>query len=886
LMVGKITKSMLVIITLSILLIIILTLIPGINAQQAPPMPQTINIYEVPRDQIAQYFASGKIDVFLNPWAIPVNVLQQLQQNPNVTFVSPGLISAYDLLFNPYPSNTTFNPFAYWQVRFLMNYLVDRDRIVTQVFFGNAVPMYDWPSAFALYSQLLVEDFVASYNIHYDPVYVNKSLYSFFTYLNQTDPVWHGRILYINHKWYYISPNSTTPQPVTIIFFIRQDDPYRYQIGQIFMTELQNLGFTVKPIYGTLRQALTVVYGSNPADMEWQIYTEAWSISPMPWDTGGGAAFCASWYGNMPGWGEAGFWQYTNSTIDTLTSWIANGNFTSLDQFKGYSRVALGDCFQQAVRVWLVSRAAGYPVVKGFSNYLPSVLGLESFNPIGVKFAYVTSHPSVLNVGMLHVTQYPWDPIGWILSIDTYSSDLYNEWLFDPFAAYSPFTGDPMPYRGAWRVIINLQSSAPQYPVPPDAVIWNATLQKWVPVGPGKMARDIVYLYFNGTWLGTKWQDGSPITMADVAFFYYLLFDLAQGAPDLGAWASQISDLQGIVQPTVSPIIGMQFFPNGTVVIYSNYWFPDPNIVAGYFAPGELSMLVPWYVYASMMEAYKEGKGAFTSSEAQALNTHQLDLTAPDDAKMLAGILSNWAQTGYIWDNGSWAVVNDGYNFINTSLAVADYKNAISFYNTYGHLFISNGPYILKTLITTTPQSATLVLWSGYPFNYAYWFNKIYASQGATTVPANLAPSVTSVNTTSITANTTATIAVSVQGVGYPQAYVYLISPQGKVVYSTFVNSTTPGTLLIALPKSVTATLTPGTYELLLFVYTSLVTVPAQYSTYLTVSPPPPPPPPTPPPAPKPAPAPALSTLVIAVVVIVIVIVIAVAAWLLIRRRR
>jgi hypothetical protein len=31
-----------------------------------------------------------------------------------------------------------------------MNYLVDRDRIVTQVFFGNAVPMYDWPSAFAL----------------------------------------------------------------------------------------------------------------------------------------------------------------------------------------------------------------------------------------------------------------------------------------------------------------------------------------------------------------------------------------------------------------------------------------------------------------------------------------------------------------------------------------------------------------------------------------------------------------------------------------------------------------------------------------------------------------------------------------------------------------
>ncbi|MGC8605948.1 MAG: ABC transporter substrate-binding protein [Vulcanisaeta sp.] len=875
----KIVQVILVLMTL-----LILSLVLVLNAQQAAPMPQTVNIYEVPRDQIAQYFASGKIDVFLNPWAIPVNVLQQLLQNPNVTFVSPGLISAYDLLFNPYPSNTTFNPFAYWQVRFLMNYLVDRDRYVTQVFFGYAIPMYSWPSSFALYSQLLIENYVASFNIHYDPVYVNQSLYNFFVYLNKTDPVWHGRILYISHKWYYIPPNSTTPQPVTIIFFIRQDDPYRYQMGQIFMAELQNLGFTVKPIYGTLRQALSVVYGSNPADMQWQIYTEAWSISPMPWDTGGGASFCASWYGNMPGWGEAGFWQYTNTTIDKLTTWISNGNFTSLDQFKEYSTIALEDCFQQAVRVWLVSRAAGYPVIKGFSNYLPSVLGLESFNPVGVKFAYVSSHPSVLNVGMLHVTQYPWNPIGWILSIDSYSADVFTEWLYDPFAAYSPFTGDPMPFRGAWKVVINLQSSAPQFPVPPDAVVWNATLGKWVPVGPGKMARDIVYLYFNGTWLGTKWQDGSPITMADVVFWYYLLFDLAQGAPDLGAWSSQISDLQGIVQPTVSSIVGMQFFPNGTVVIYSNYWFPDPNIVAGYFAPGETSMLVPWYIYAVMMEAYKEGKGAFTSGESQSLKVPQLDLTAHDHAEMLAGILSSWAQSGYIWDNGSWAVVN-GYNFIDKATAISDYKNALNFYNTYGHLFISNGPYILKTLITTAPQSATLVLWSGYPFNYTYWFNKIYASQGVTTVPANLAPTVTSVTPTSIQANTTATITISVQGVGYPQAYVYLMSPQGKVVYSTFINSTTPGTLTLTLPQSLTATLAPGTYQLLIFAYTNVVTVPAQYSTYLTVSPPPKPTP-TPTPTPTPKPTAAISPLLIAVVVIIVIIVIAIAVWLLVRRRR
>ncbi|WP_069808343.1 ABC transporter substrate-binding protein [Vulcanisaeta thermophila] len=877
--VKTISRQLLLLTVVTILLISTITMLA--IAQQAPPMPQVINVYEVPRDQIPQYFSTGKIDVFLNPWAIPPNILTQLQQNPNITFVSPGLISGYDLLFNPYPSNTTFNPFAYWQVRFLMNYLVDRERIVTEVFLGNAMPMQAWPGLFALYSQLLIQNYVAGFNIHYDPTFANQSLYNFFVQLNKTDPVWHGRILYINHKWYYIPPNSTTPQPVTIIFFIRQDDVYRYQMGQIFSAELQNLGFTVKPIYGDLRQAYAIVYGSNPADMQWQIYTEAWSITPTPWDTGAGASFCASWTGDMPGWGEPGFWQYTNDTIDKLTLWVASGNFTSLDQFKEYSTIALEDCFQQAVRVWIVARAAPYPIIKGYSNYLSSVLGLET--PWGVKFSYVQSHPNVLNVGMLHVSQRAWVPIGWFSPPDAYTIDLVQGWLTDPFGYYSPFSGEPMPYRGSWKVVINLQNSAPQFPVPPNAVVWNATLGKWVPVGPGKMARAVVYLYFNGTWLGTKWQDGSPITMADVVFYYYLLFDLAQLGPDLGPYASNLADLQGIVQPTVQQIIGMQFFPNGTVVIYSNYWFPDPNIVAAYFAPMAYTGIDnPWYVYAASLELFKEGKAAFTSSEATAMHVPQLDLASHDLAAEVANVIKSWASSGYIWDNGAWAVV-DGYDFINTTLAVQEYNNALSFFNTYGNMYISNGPYILKQLITTAPQSAQLVLWSGYPFSYAYWFNKLYASQGITTVPSSVTPVVLSVTPTSIYANTTATLTVSMSGVGYPQAYVYLINPQGKVVYTTFVNSTTPGTLTIVLNKTVTSKLTPGTYQLMIYAFTNLVTVPYQYTTSLVVSPPPinvtAPTKPT-------APTPVSTTVIIAIVVIVIIIIVAIVAWLMVRRRR
>lgn len=801
----------------------VLVLSAYLSTAQATPMPQTVTVTEVPNNQVPLYFQSGKIDLHLNPWALPVDVLTRLQQNPNLTLVSPGMISGYDLLFNPYPSNKTFNPFAYRQFRFLMNYLVHRTAIVDQVFHGLATPMIAWPGPFALDSYVLIVPFVSQFNIHYDPTYVNASIWALFKQINQTDPVWRGRILWRN-GWYYIPPNSTTPQPVTIIFFIRNDDPYRYQMGLMFSEALQTLGFQVKPIYGTLTDALSTVYGSNPADMEWQIYTEAWSITPMPWDTGAGASFCASWSGNMPGWGEPGYWQYANATIDNITQMVSSGNFTSLDQFKQLSQEALSMCFQEAVRVWLVARSAPYPIVNNLKNYMPAVLGLET--PYGVKFAYVPGK-STLTVGMLHVKQFPWSPLGWIISMDAYTADDILGWLFDPFMAYDPFSGEPMPYRGSWSVQLSPNGSA-IYPVPPDAVVWNATLGKWVTVGPGLKAKAVIRYYYNGTWLGTNWQNGQPITMADVLMYWYWTFDLAQGAPDFGANAKYIGDLQGALQPGVSTIVGIQFFKNGTAVVYSNYWFPDPNIVGSYYAP-YYSWSVPWEIYAAMFQAFKDGKLALTRPEARSMKVPQVDLTASDSAQVLASYLQQWSRTGFIWNNGSWACVPGMGCVLSANEAVQDYNAALNFYNTYGHLFISNGPYILKSIVSTTPQSAVFVLWSGYPFNYTYWYHKVYGA--VPYVPPNPLAQIVSISPTTLVVGQDNTVTVTVQGVGLPIAYVYVTNPKGQVVFAQTVKSSAPGQLTFTIPAS--AVSTPGIYTLNMLLYTDKVTVPTTYSATL-----------------------------------------------------
>ncbi|MBP1449043.1 MAG: ABC transporter substrate-binding protein, partial [Thermoproteus sp.] len=219
---------------------------------QTTPMPQTVTVTEIPPDQAYLYFSSGKIDLYLNPWKLPPDVLARLQGNPNFTLVSPTMRAAYALLFNPYPSNKTFNPFAYRQFRFLMNYLVDRSGYVARIFKGLGTPMLALPGHFVINSYVLIVPYISGFNIHYDPTYVKTAVTALFSGINKTDPVWRGRILWMNGKWYYIPPNSTTPQPVTIIFFIRNDDPLHYQMGSAFAEALGSQG-----MQGTSRRSGT-----------------------------------------------------------------------------------------------------------------------------------------------------------------------------------------------------------------------------------------------------------------------------------------------------------------------------------------------------------------------------------------------------------------------------------------------------------------------------------------------------------------------------------------------------------------------------------------------------------------------------------------------------
>ncbi|MGI0002165.1 MAG: ABC transporter substrate-binding protein, partial [Nitrososphaeraceae archaeon] len=84
----------------------------------------------------------GKIAVYY--FAIPLEVVSEMMDNPNVQ-IYDRTAGSFGLLFNPAPYNdsSVLNPFQIREVRYAMNFLVDRDFVVDEILKGYGSIMID-----------------------------------------------------------------------------------------------------------------------------------------------------------------------------------------------------------------------------------------------------------------------------------------------------------------------------------------------------------------------------------------------------------------------------------------------------------------------------------------------------------------------------------------------------------------------------------------------------------------------------------------------------------------------------------------------------------------------------------------------------------------------
>ena len=628
---------------------------------------------------------NGNLDVYY--YTISSDRLENYQAREGLqVFDSTG--GSYSILVNPAESEE-FNPFSSRDIRFALNYLIDRKLIVNELMGGYGYPIisYYGPSD---PEYLTVIEQLEAFNFKYNPSLAEEII---------------SRVLKergavkIDNKW------QIDAKPIEIKVFIRSDDTVRKSIGEILASELQKIGFTIKKDFGDLNKAFVVVYGSNPSDLKWSLYTEGWGRSAfVRYDSVGLGQMYSPWFSTMPGFNNPSYWNYKNDRLDTLTQKIYTGGFESSEKRSQLIQEAVVEGVNESVRIFVASKIDQYVVnekVKGIVNDFGA--GVPSrFTPINAQ-----SSSNEFVIGVKQIYQGAWNPVMGLT--DSYSRHIWGI-ISDPATFKHPFTGETFPIRAEWQV----ETAGPneKLTVPQEAIIWNPYFQKWDYVTPDTLATSKVTFDYKFS----NWHNGQPMDINDILHSLYFTIE----------WGTQIDENDRTFDTEFTPrtsqiiqtIIGVNPIDEDTIEVYVDYWHFDEGEIADWAV---LWSSMPWEISAAMEKAVMDGKVSFSRSGATSKNMNWLSLIVPTDANLIKEYLQEFKDSNYI-------PVSLKENYQNSQYFQNRYDSSIKWIEANNHAVISNGPFYLKSY---SPESRTITVSAfdddTYPFKIGEWaeFEKV-----------------------------------------------------------------------------------------------------------------------------------------------------------------
>ena len=622
---------------------------------------------------------NGNLDVYY--YTISSNRLENYQDREGLqVFDSTG--GSYSILVNPAESEK-FNPFSSRDIRFALNYLIDRKLIVNELMGGYGYPIisYYGPSD---PEYLTVIEQLEAFNFKYNPSLAEEII---------SRVLKEKGAIKINDKW------QIDEKPIEITIFIRSDDTVRKSIGEILASELQKIGFTVKKDFGDLNKAFVIVYGSNPADLKWSLYTEGWGRSAfVKYDSVGLGQMYSPWFSTMPGFNNPAYWNYKNDRLDELTQKIYTGGFESSEKRSQLIQEAVVEGINESVRIFLASKIDQYVanekvsgIVNDFGAGVPS-----RFTPINAK-----SNSDEFVIGVKQIYQGAWNPVMGLT--DSYSRHIWGI-ISDPGTFKHPFTGETFPVRAEWQV----ETAGPngKLSIPQGAIIWNPSLQKWKSVAQDTFATSKVTFDFKFS----NWHNGQKMDMSDILHSLYFTIE----------WGTQ-TDENDITFDTeftprtsqiVQTIIGVNIIDEDTIEVYVDYWHFDEGEIADWAV---LWSSIPWEISSAMEKAVIEGKVSFSRSGAISKNVNWLSLIIPKDAHIIKDYLQEFKDSNYIP-----ASLKENYQ--NSQYFQNRYDSSIRWIEANNHAMISNGPFYFKSY---SPESRTITVNAfdddSYPFKVGEW---------------------------------------------------------------------------------------------------------------------------------------------------------------------
>ena len=661
----------------------------GFNVAHSSTFVESIKFIQYLDENTAlEEVRNGNLDMYY--FRIPSDRLEDLQSRENLKiFESTG--GSYSILANPAESEE-FNPFSIKEIRFALNYLVDRQLIVNELMggFGSPIISYYGPSDPEFLTAI---ETLENFNFRYNPALANEIITN---ELEDIEAIKQDDIWYLNSK------------PIKITIFIRSDDPVRKSIGELLATELEKIGFMVTKSFGDLNKAFVVVYGSDPADLSWNLYTEGWARSAfVRYDAIGLSQMYAPWFSNMPGFNDPSYWNYENERIDNITQKIYGGEFHSADERAVLIDEAIDIGVNESVRVFLASKTDQYVVNKDVDGVIN-----DFGSGITSRFTPINAHgdDESLTIGVKQIYQGAWNPV---MGLTDFYSRYIWETVSDPATFKHPYSGSTIPIRAQWDV--ESDGIDNQIKVPADALRWNPVKGAWNKVGENITSiSKITYDYEFG-----EWHNGIMMDMSDI--WYSLYFTSEWGVQTDQDDKTFDTEFTPRATQSIETIIAAKQIDEDTIEVYVDYWHFDEGEIAEW---GVLWSYVPWEITYAMEQSVLDGKVSFSRSGATSKNISWLSLLVPNDANVIKTYLSDFIVQDSI-PYGLEGIIKDIDH-------KSRYESSIRWIEENNHAVISNGPFYLESYSPESRTISTRVFEGVYPFESGRW------SEFGSTIPPSI----------------------------------------------------------------------------------------------------------------------------------------------------
>ncbi|HEY64529.1 MAG TPA: ABC transporter substrate-binding protein [Caldilineae bacterium] len=677
---------------------------PTPEARTGAWVDQLVFTVQEQADVAVSQLKSKDIDVYAYSVSDP-QLFKKVKDDPDLKYAEA--YGAYvELTFNPVGpeyGDGELNPFSNPRIREAVNWLIDRDYIVQEIYGGLAlIKLLPITSAFPDYARYVdtVRALEAKYAYNMDKA---KAII-------EEEMKKMGAEL-VDGKWTY------NGNPVTIKFIIRTEDE-RKEIGDYVANQFEAIGFTVERMYKNRTEASALWIRTDPAEAQWTMYTGGWITTAIDRDQGSNFSFFYTPRG-IP----VPLWQaYTPSPeFDEVALKLENNDFATMEERGELFRKAMELALQDSVRVWIADQKSFSPYradVEVSADLAGGIAGAQVY-PYTIRR---TEGPGgTVKIAQPGLLVEPWNPLGgsnWIY--DTMPQRATGEFA----TVADPFTGLDWPNR-IEKAELYVKKGLPvaktldwvdlkfvdEIVVPDDAwVDWDAENQRFITAAEKYTetvtanTKSVVY-YPADMFQIVAWHDGSPITVGDFVMGMILTFDRGKEAspiydeavvPDLQSF---LSHFKGVRIVSTDPLIIETYDDQYSLDAENSIstWWP-------YYDYGQ----APWHTLAVAYKAEENKELAFSQDKADSLEVEWMSFISGPSLDVLKKYLDEATSEGFI------PYANTLGQYITADEAKARYENLNKFYETYQHFWVNTGPFILKA-VHPVEGSLELVRNENYP---------------------------------------------------------------------------------------------------------------------------------------------------------------------------